>query len=204
MDRKPRRFRRCAVNAQLSIAAVRAGKQALLHAHRVFDRGERRRCQGERENRQAERLRQSARTVQMLQSTSHSTAFFHKDLRRPIGTPRWCRSEARQLFPRVPSTSLGEMNPCPWCVGELCGRTELVLLAILIESRHPQPEGGRRIRLSFRAVMTRTQMSHFGFGTDGLQEYINIPSSSNLLRVRRIWAQGGRVNVGRQEGRDSL
>jgi hypothetical protein len=33
------------------------------------------------------------------------------------------------------------------------------------------------VRLSFRAVMTRTQMVHFGFGTNVLQEYIDIPSS---------------------------
>jgi hypothetical protein len=40
----------------------------------------------------------------------------------------------------------------------------------------------------FGRVMTRTQMFHFGFGTSGLQEYIDIPGPQKLLRVRRIWA----------------
>jgi hypothetical protein len=36
-----------------------------------------------------------------------------------------------------------------------------------------------KLRLSFGAVMTPTQMFHFGFGTDGLQEYIDIPRPQN-------------------------
>jgi hypothetical protein len=47
------------------------------------------------------------------------------------------------------------------------------------------------LRLSFRAVMTRTQLFHFGFVADEAREYIDIPGPQKLLRVRRIWAQGG-------------
>ena len=35
------------------------------------------------------------------------------------------------------------------------------------------------LRLYFRAVMTPTQMFHFGFGMGDLQEYIDIPRPQN-------------------------